>query len=401
MFNDIEKALEYVMERRNDNYSFAGFKKIMQKLNDPQNDLLTIHVAGTNGKGSTVAYLSSLLSSQGLKVGTMQSPHYETHLDRIRINGVPIGAKTFLELLNKNLSFIEDNHLSMFEIDYVLMCDYFKRAKVDVAIVETGLGGRLDSTNVIDNTFLSIITTIGYDHMDRLGNTLEEITTEKCGIIKHHSKVLIGRLDENPKDIVKTFCLAKSSKFHELGEYEDLGNRHFYYDGEEYEIESYAKYQIHNACLALEAFKIFIEEKGIEPDLKAAKEALKMTHWQGRFEIISNNPRIILDGAHNIHGIKALVESYDSLKGTKAIIFSALKRKEYEKMAKMLKEHCDRFIVTSFDYQGSIDDDLGRYEKAKDLNAGLELVKSYDNILICGSLYFISEAWQLLKSQGK
>ena len=387
------------MERRNTRRTFDDFKKICQSLGDPQNDFYTIHVAGTDGKGSTVSYLCDLLMSQGYKVGTFTSPHYLTHLDRIRVDRRNIDEESFLKIINRNYDLSVENDLSMFEIDFLIMCEYFRQEKIDIAIVEVGLGGRLDYTNVIDNTKLSIITTIGYDHMDRLGDTLEEICEEKCGIIKNDSKVLIGHLDENCRRIVKQHVDQKHCELYELKEYTDLGERRFRFHDHEYELSSYASYQLHNASLALYALEIIAEDVGINIDQEAASKALRSSVWHCRFEIIHEDPRVILDGAHNIHGIQALCESFDRLEGSKSIIFSALKRKEYRKMIETLKEHCDRLIVTSFENKDVIDlNELNDFETEPDYQKAFEKVFcDYDNILICGSLYFMSDVVLNLK----
>ena len=392
-FTDINEALSWIMSRRNNNYSFEHFKEVCHLKGDPQDSLYMIHVAGTDGKGSTVSYLSFLLRYQGFKVGTFTSPHYLVHQDRIRINNENIPDEAFLRILNRNLDFFLEHDLSMFEMDYLIMCEWFLEEKVDMAVVEVGLGGRLDSTNVVHHPALSIITTIGYDHMDRLGNTLEEICREKCGIIKDDSKVLIGHLEPSCMKIAQECAMEHNCAFYELGSYEDLGDRKFRFHGEVYEIASYAKYQLHNASLALYAFEIVADDYPFVIDEKAAKQALKSAVWQCRFEIVREDPRVILDGAHNIHGITALAESFDQFSGSKCIVFSALKRKEYDKMAKILKDHCDSLIVTAFDNAGAIDSSsLEGYEYEKDYRKAIShAMEHYDNILICGSLYFLSE----------
>jgi len=393
MFKDIDKAIDWITSQRRNENSFESFKELMNELNNPQDSFYTIHVAGTDGKGSTVSYLRDLLMSQDYKVGTLQSPHYITHLDRIRVNNINIKEEAFLRILNKYYDFFVSHRLGMFEMDYIIMCEYFKEEKIDIAIEEVGLGGRLDSTNVLNNTKLSIIVSIGYDHMDRLGDTLEEICVEKCGIIKDNSKVLIGKLNNNLKEIVKETALKHNTQYYEIKDYKEIKEKTFEYDNEIYEISSYAKYQFHNASLALEAFKIISKDYPFTIDTNKAKEYLKNSLWKGRFEIVRNNPRIILDGGHNIHGISALVESFDRLDGTKLIIFSALKRKEYSKMCDLLKAHSDRLIVTSFNSYESIQlDDIKNVETTKDYIKTInDNLHKYDNILICGSLYFISE----------
>ena len=393
MFTTIDEALTWIMSKRSNNYSFDHFKKVCRDFGDLQNDLKTIHIAGTDGKGSTVNYLCDLLRSQGYKVGTLTSPHYVTHLDRIRIDGNNIREEAFLDILNRNYDFFVRNDLSMFEMDFLIMTVYFLEEKVDYAIIEVGLGGRLDSTNVLDKPLMEIITTIGYDHMDKLGNTLVEICREKCGIIKNDSTVVVGHLSEECLEEVRKTVKERNCRLFELGEYIDLGNRKFRFHDEEYEIGSYASYQLHNASLALYAFEILSDMEDFTIDLNCAKKALKSSLWHCRFEIVHEDPRIILDGAHNIHGIQALCESYDRLSGSKCIIFSALKRKEYQKMIETVKKHCDRLIITTFEYNDAIDlAQFKDYEVEKDYKKAIDdAIKIYDNVLICGSLYFMSD----------
>lgn len=393
MFNNIDEAINWITSKRHTGHTFEHFKELCNELNNPQNELYTIHITGTDGKGSTVTYLRDLLMSQGFKVGTLQSPHYITHLDRIRVNNENITEEAFLRILNNNYQYFVDNDLSMFEMDYLIMCYYFKEMKVDFAIVEVGIGGRLDATNVVDNTKLSIITTIGYDHMELLGDTLPKICYEKCGIIKNNSKILIGELNEECIEVVNKVAKDRNAGLYKIQKYKDLGNRKFLYGNEEYEICSYAKYQIHNCSLALEAFNIVSEDYGFKINLNKAKDILKNTMWPNRFEIVRENPRVILDGAHNIHGIEALIESFDQFSGSKCIIFSALKRKEYLKMIELLEKHTDKLIITTFENNEVIDLSMfNNYETNIDYKKAIEeAIKKFDNILICGSLYFLSD----------
>lgn len=395
VFTNIDEAINWITKQRNDNSSFDHFKYVCNLIGNPQNNFYVVHVAGTDGKGSTVTFLRDLLIKHGLKVGTLQSPHYLVHQDRIRVDGNNITDEAFLRILNQNLDFFIKHKLSMFEMDYLIMCQYFKECHIDIALVEVGLGGRLDSTNVIDNSKLSIITSIGYDHMDKLGDTLQEICYEKCGIIKDNSKVLIGHLDNDLVNIVEKISKEHNSKLYYLDKYIDLGERKFFYDGEEYCLTSYAKYQMHNASLAIKAFKILCEDYPFNIDVNKVKDAIAHTVWPCRFELVKEKPNVILDGAHNTHGVAALCESINHLKGSKCIIFSALRRKEYDKMIKMLNNHCDELVLTSFNYDGAFD--LSEYVSStykinkNYKNAIDEAIKNYDNIIICGSLYFLSD----------
>ena len=174
-----------------------------------------------------------------------------------------------------------------------------------------------------------------------------------------------------------------------------IGNRRFRFHNNEYELTSYASYQLHNASLALYGLEILSDIQKFTIDINNAKTALKQSLWHCRFEIVRNNPTVILDGAHNIHGIEALCESYDKLSGSKCIIFSALKRKEYRKMIEMLKNHTDKLIITTFDSNEVIDlEEFNEYDIDYDYDyrhAIDEAIKLYDNVLICGSLYFMSD----------
>ena len=285
-----------------------------------------------------------------------------------------------------------ESYIDTFNISELLARTFIEE-KVDYAVIEVGLGGRLDSTNVINNPILEIITTIGYDHMERLGNTLEEICKEKCGIIKKNSNVLIGHLNDSCKEVVRRISNENNATLYELDGYRDLGNRRFKFHDNEYEIISYASYQLHNASLSLYAFEILSKLDNFIIDYDKAKQALKSSIWHARFEIVKNNPRVILDGAHNIHGIEALCDSFDKLDGSKCVIFSALKRKEYHKMIAMINSHCDKLVITTFKNNEVISlDEFKNYNYDYDYKHAIdEAIKNFDNILVCGSLYFMSE----------
>lgn len=393
MFKTIDEALDWIMSSKKGEMTFDQFKRICAELNNPQNGLNIIHVAGTNGKGSTVTFLRDLLMAHGFKVGTLQSPHYLTHLDRIRLNGVNIKEDEFLKILNKNYDFFVSKHLGMFEMDYLIMLEYFKQEEVDFIITETGIGGRLDSTNVVDDTKLSIITNIGLDHTEMLGDTLDKICSEKCGIIKKDSIALVGYIDDNLKNIVKNKCAETSSRYVEVEPYTYIKPKEFNYLNHNYSLLSLASYQMDNAALALKALEILSKEFDFSIDYNKSFEAISNSYWAGRFELVHTSPNVILDGAHNINGVTALCKSYDELSGSKCIIFSALKRKDYRAMYDLLLKHCDKLVVTTFDYSGHIElEDIdAMYKEANYQEAIIEAANQYDNVLICGSLYFISE----------
>ena len=164
MFKNIDEAIDWIVQRKRNSHSFELFKSFMEKLGNPQDDLKIIHVAGTNGKGSTVTFLRDMFINNGYHVGTLQSPHYLSHLDRIRLDGANIPDEAFLRILNQYYEMFVDENLGMFEIDYVIAIMFFLEVKNDYALIETAIGGRLDSTNVVHKSVLSIITNFAYDH---------------------------------------------------------------------------------------------------------------------------------------------------------------------------------------------------------------------------------------------
>lgn len=394
-FLTINEALDWITSQRRDGAKFERFLKVIEKLGHPENNFKMIHVAGTNGKGSTTAFLRDGLMALGYKVGTLTSPHLITHLDRIRINNVNIPGKTFLDILNRNYDFYVAEGLNMFEMDYLIMCEYFKMEKIDFAIVEVGMGGRLDSTNVVEHPILSIITTIGLDHVKELGATKELICIEKCGIIKDNVPVLIGHLEDYLKSIVKAKATEYNSEYFELGNYREVSPRTFMLEGEIFKIKSYAKYQYHNASLALSALKVLSQKGYIQYNYELVEKAFEETLWAGRFEIINEKPLVIVDGAHNMDGVNALNESLDAIKMPKALLFSAIKTKDYEHMLKALNNHVDKLVLTTFSHPLVINSEAiakaEGYCFNQDYAEAFEtLVKEYPCVIVSGSLYFVS-----------
>jgi dihydrofolate synthase / folylpolyglutamate synthase len=383
---------EWVMKRRNLNHGLSSIKTVLNKFRDPQDCIRCIHVAGTNGKGSTCNYLKDILVSQGYKVGMFTSPHLITHRDRIRINDEWISKDMFQKYLLEMREDIEEYQLGMFEIDTCIAFRWFCDEQVDYAIIETGLGGRLDSTNIIKDPTLCIITSIGFDHMNLLGNRIEQIANEKAGIIQENSRCLIGNIDLKAKMVICKHGFRKHAHMISLPSYYDIENQRFRFEKECYEINCQAKYQIHNASLALKAAELL----GIDIKTEIVKEALKNSFWLGRFEEVCKEPRVIIDGAHNEEGIRALCESMQELQRPIYCVFSALKDKEVHKMAMMLKKNCDELIVTQFENERADTIDDLYVEGAimeKDYQLAIENTMKkcrVGTIVITGSLYFIS-----------
>jgi dihydrofolate synthase/folylpolyglutamate synthase len=280
-------------------------------LGSPEKNLKFIHVAGTNGKGSTSHLLASVLQEAGYKVGLYTSPHLKDFRERIKINGKEIAEDFVIEFIAKHKNFFEINDLSFFEMTVGLAFDYFKKEKIDIAIIEVGMGGRLDSTNII-SPLLSVITNIGKDHTQFLGTTFEAIATEKAGIIKQHIPVIIGEYTSETKPVF----LAKAN--------ETKSDIYFASDlvSENYPSDLIGAYQISNKKTALQTLRILNSQKEFQVSEAAIKtgflNVVKNTGLQGRWQQLNSAPKVICDTAHNKHGLEIVLnqlrkEAFDIL----------------------------------------------------------------------------------------
>lgn len=393
---------KWVMARKNRNHGLQPLKDALKNCGNPEKSLNVVHVAGTNGKGSTTNFLKDLLVAHGYKVGMFTSPHLVEHRDRIRINDDWIPKTVFLSYLETFREEILEKDLGMFEIDELITLNYFHDEQVDYVLLETGLGGRLDQTNCVEHTILDIITTIGFDHMNILGNRIEQIAFEKAGILKPYGHSVIGILPNKAKKIITKNAIRKHHAIHERKPYQNLGNQCFAYDKDVYQLSSLATYQMDNASLALEAAWML----GIDIHDTLSHRAIQSSHWPGRFEVIQEDPKVILDGAHNEEGIKALVQSLKAFQQEKIIVFSALKDKEFQKMFTLLKETGNTIIVTYFenDRSESLENAfaneaiwVSNYSKA--IQQAIIMAKKEKIVVVTGSLYFISLAREVLFSE--
>ena len=284
---------------------------LINHLGNPQKDLKCIHVAGTNGKGSTSHMLASILQEAGYKVGLYTSPHLKDFRERIKINGIEISEDFVCDFINQNKVFFESNDISFFEMSVGLAFAYFAKEKVDIAIIEVGMGGRLDATNII-TPLVSVITNIGLDHTQFLGNTLEAVASEKAGIIKSAIPVAIGQYTPETKAVF----LAKAKETNsEIYFASDLIN-------EIYPSDLVGDYQVHNKKTVLQTIAVLNNQK----EFKIAQEnitsgllqVVKNTGLQGRWQQLGNSPKIICDTAHNKDGLEIVLnqvqnEIFDTL----------------------------------------------------------------------------------------
>ncbi len=269
-------------------------------LGNPEKLLKCIHVAGTNGKGSTSHLLASVLQEAGYKVGLYTSPHLKDYRERITINGQPISEDYVCDFVNKNRSFFEANELSFFEMSVGLAFEYFIKEKTDINIIEVGMGGRLDSTNII-TPLISVITNIGLDHTQFLGNTLEAIAFEKAGIIKPNIPVVIGEYVTETKPVFEDKAQETNSEIY------------FASDSvlEDYPSALLGDYQLYNKKTVLQTLKVLQEKQLLsfsEDNIKKGfLNVIKNTNLQGRWQQLGENPKVICDTAHNAHGLSIVL----------------------------------------------------------------------------------------------
>ena len=306
-------------------------------LNNPQRKLKFIHVAGTNGKGSTCHMLASILQESGLKVGLFTSPHLKDFRERIKINGQPVGKQFVMGFIKRNEAFLNDNHLSFFEMTSGMAFDYFKKQQVDIAIIEVGLGGRLDSTNIITPK-VSVITNIGFDHTQFLGHTLEKIAFEKAGIIKENIPVVIGESHNETEYVFRQIAKHKNAPI-SFADKENHGT---------YQTDLKGHYQQYNIKTVLETIKVLIQV-GYKIDNKAIKKGLlhviKNTGLQGRWQILGTNPKIICDTAHNKEGLEIVIrqllsENFDKL----FIVFGVVNDKDLNSLVGLIPKEAYYFF---------------------------------------------------------
>ena len=384
----------WVMRRRNPNHGLEPIRQVLARHGNPQNDLKFIHVAGTNGKGSVCCYIRDVLMAHGYRTGMFTSPHLIHHFDRITIDGKWITKDEYQHILDACIDDIIELNLGMFEIALLIALLHFKKQKTDYVVLECGLGGRLDNTNVIPSPVISVITTIGSDHAALLGNRVQQVAFEKAGIIREHVPVCVGLVSRKARGVIASVANRKHAPITFMKQVQVTGQNAFTYDHDVYELSSAAVYQKENALLALRVLKSI----GIDIHDDATKQALHESSWKGRFEKVGTHPAIYLDGAHNKEGIEALVRNYSGLNRPVITVFSALKDKPGRWMASKLSQVSDELIITSinngrFDSMDSlsIDGAVMVADENQAVDQAVKLAGENGTVVICGSLYFISD----------
>ena len=394
-------------------------------IDNPQTKFKSIHIAGTNGKGSTSHMLAAILQQAGYKTGLYTSPHLKDFRERIKV-GDPDGyreiSKDFVvDFVEKTKTITEQIQPSFFELTVAMAFDYFENQKIDIAVIETGLGGRLDSTNII-TPILSVITNIGYDHMDILGNTLELIAAEKAGIIKPNTPVVIGEYLPQTKNIFINKAKEVNSKIYFAQDEYLVSNINYHIKllscdvtntvhniTESFELDLNGLYQTKNIRTVLCAEGILMQlgfNIKNNDEKYALKNVKKLTGLYGRWDVISNNPTIVLDVAHNEDGIKQLLQQLSIVHRTTNnvhFIMGMVKDKDVSKILSILPKdaryyfsnaHIERAMphnillekAKAFELNGESFDDVNNAIKAAKLNA-----KASDIIIVCGSVFLVAE----------
>ena len=424
-----EEAMKYITEVGNfgSNYGLERTYKLLEHLGNPERDLKLIHIAGTNGKGSTTSMITEILMGEGYKVGIYTSPFIEEFEERIQINRNNIPKESLAILMDEIKVAVDKvieagyNHPTEFEIITVLMLLYFKKENIDFGVIEVGLGGTLDSTNVI-KPIIQVITSISFDHTNLLGNTLEKIAREKAGIIKRGIPTVIYPQQEEVLKVIKNKCFEMDSELY-IANNENLKFKNIVNLDKPYQLLKYnneidillpllGEHQIINLSVAMQAIEVLNNKNIIDISIANIVKSIKNVSWKGRLEVLSNNPYVVIDGAHNIQGIKTLSRNikkyfkYENL----YLILGILADKDVEEMIKIITPMAKKvYSVTPNSIRGelaeSLKDEVSKFNKNckafdKYEEAYLEALNDAsekDLILASGSLYMIGDMRKIIR----
>ncbi len=399
---------------------------LLNLMGNPQDKLKYVHVAGTNGKGSTVAFISSILMEAGYRTGVYVSPFIQRFTERIRVGNDEISHEelaeitTFVKVSVDKMLEMGENHPTEFEIVTAVAFEYYYRKNCDIVVLEVGLGGRFDSTNIINTPELAVITTISYDHTDILGKTLPEIAYEKAGIIKQGGDVILYEQSTEVEQVFEKACTERSANLYktllsdiELNEYSIDGQSFSLGMLKELKIRLLGKHQIYNAAVAVKAAEL-LKNRGYNIPEDALRKGLLKAKWPGRFEVIFRNPVVIIDGAHNLEGATVLKNALGEYFAGRPItyIMGVLSDKDYLSMMNVVLPGCKRLYTVTPDSPRA----LSAVELAKAAEGYCKNVHISDTIeeavrtcihsaspeeIICafGSLYYIGIVRDILGSR--
>ncbi len=411
--------LDYIFQRHSGNVKLGldRMLAILQKMDNPEKKLQGFHIAGTNGKGSTAAMLEALSMYHNFKTGLNTSPHLVDYRERIRINRKQITFEELKEIYTKFEDIFEKWEASFFEITTAIAFYYFYREKVDISIFEVGLGGRLDGTNPF-NSDISVITTIGYDHTKSLGDSLEKIAFEKAGIIKESKPLILGDLPNIATKVILEIAKQKKSDVYQYGTNFKAENIKTDINGTSFDFLSdiinirgittnlLGTHQAVNASIAIYSFLKYMHLKGLSFIEGNIKKALKNVVWNGRMQILSYNPTVLIDGAHNEEGISALIKNMKMIFEDKKIFFvmAILRDKKLDNIIKMISSIAYKIYISKNNSTRAAELETEEeivkkyhknYQVIPDVVEAMETAKKEasdeDVVLISGSLYTISE----------
>ncbi|SNS06138.1 dihydrofolate synthase / folylpolyglutamate synthase [Anaerovirgula multivorans] len=430
-----QEAIEYI----HSTYKFGSklglenIKYLLNLLGNPHEELKIIHVAGTNGKGSTSSFIHGVLKTEGYKVGLYTSPYIEEFTERMQINGEKIDKQQLARLTTVVKEKIEimlsegKNHPTEFEVGTAIAFAFFAEEKVDYVVLEVGMGGRLDATNMIEKPIISVITPIDYDHMEHLGDTLGKIAFEKAGIIKENNYVVSYPQETEAMEVIKKVSEERNSQLF-VADFDSLKVDYSTIEEQKFSVEVLEKsykdikitlagpHQIYNCCMALTVVEALKQYQNIRISDEAIYKGLYDTKWIGRLEILDKSPLTMIDGAHNLQGAQALKKSVETLLKDYKVTFvvAMLKDKDVKGVLKNLIPLMNRVIVTTPNNpRGMAADDLAKelvsfgknicvctsVEQA--VNKAYKITENTDAILFAGSLYMIGEARSIINNKKK
>ena len=383
------------------NLGLDRVQSLLEKLGNPQDKMKVIHVAGTNGKGSVCSIIANVLKCANQKVGLYTSPHLVEYTERIKINGVEIEQDEFSDYVEK-ICDLADKHkidLTEFEILTAVAFKYFADKKVEYAVIETGLGGRYDATNVCKEPLISIITSISFDHTDRLGKTIDEIAYEKAGIIKPNTNVIVAQNNKG-FSVIKDVSESQNAKFNVVVDNIELeyanGKNYAVIDDVKYEFGLIGSYQKENLAIVKCALDL------LNIDKKALVEGLKTVKWSARLEYVKNK-NVLIDGAHNPEAATELKKSlnYYFPNEKRKFIYSTISTKDYIEVAKQLFNPDDEIYYYEFNYHNAVKYDVYcqnvdwlKNIKKVDKKEVETLINSKEFTIVTGSLYMIGELYK-------
>jgi dihydrofolate synthase/folylpolyglutamate synthase len=414
-----QQSLDYLynLEKFGMIFGLTQMERILNAIGNPHKEIQVIHIGGTNGKGSTAAMMSSILQKEGYRVGLYTSPHLVRFTERIKVNGKEIEEEevaTLAEWMKKEIEAADITlPFTFFDFTTAMALHYFKQRLVDLTILEVGLGGRLDSTNVVD-PLISIITNIAKDHEEYLGKSISKIAREKAGIIKKGRPLITAATQPQVLRLFSKICQEKGAPYFRVGKefrYVRAEDGDFHYEGLNRKLWSIhlnlkGYHQILNATTALGTMEV-LEDLGYRVSTDAMIDGLREVDWPGRLEMVSSSPRVILDGAHNPAGVLAIQESLEKEFQYQHLILliGIMKDKDIQSMLHLLAPLADHIILTRPQTDRAASPDLlkkllGRNGKKAEvienlkeaIEKGLSLTQKEDLLCITGSLYTVGEA---------